>query len=310
MARRFDRLGWAMDQTDLTPPQRFVLLILADTADEFGKCWPSRRLIQARTGYGLTAVKDALRSLAEQGVIKTVPSFTANGRQTSNSYFLCLAGRGRVATPPEDMDGLEEYPRVAADDPSPVGSRPPVEPLSRTNSKKTSSTTSTTSSSRRASRRRGAEEGGWVDPTAAVFAEEQEDDPDPAPTRGRGPDSAWSLNGYFRDKVFVAGKGRLGDTNDAAMRKFFADAKRQGIPAEVLRIMVDEFVEDDRLFSEARSRWRVFISNAARLQESAQVTFGVREITGGADDTPKFGGAIPQSVLDAVLSKYPEEASA
>lgn len=298
-----------MDQPDLTPPQRHVLLILADMANEQGECWPSRSTLMERTGYKETAVKDALRVLQAEGKVVTQPRYAENGRQTSNVYVLCLAGRGRVATPPPvDVDADQESGRGSADDPSPVARRPHVEPPSRTSRKKTSTATQQSPSSRRASRARTDE--GWDDPAAAVFASQQEDDdsaPGSRPRRGRnhGPDSAWALNGYYRQHVFVAGQGRVGNTNDGAMRKFFAAAKKAGVSAEVLRLMVDCFVEDPQLFDRAKGhRWKVFIANAPLLQERAERVAKTARIMDPEAEVPtQFGGAIPQAVLDEILAE-------
>lgn len=302
MARRFDRLGWAMDQDDLTPTQRFVLLIIADMANEIGECWPSKRTIMARTGYGATAVKDALRDLRAKEVIVVVPRFNPSGRQTSNSYVLCLEGRGRHTTPPTDVvDDDHELEEGSARDTSPDASRPPVEPPNRTARTRKTKTTTSSRSSRRAARARDDAE--WADPAAAVFADEQEIDEDDIvevakATRG-GPDSAWGLNGYYRNAVFLAGQGRVGNTNDGAMRKFFAEAKRCGVSAEELRMMVDAFVEDEQLFNRtATARWKVFIANAPLLQSRAEETLGVRQLVAKGEQTR----GVPQHILDQILA--------
>lgn len=117
-------------------------------------------------------------------------------------------------------------------------------------------------------------------------------------TRG-GPDSAWGLNGYYRQQVFVAGSGRVGNTNDGAMRKFFAEAKRCGVTAEELRMMVDSFVEDPQLFNRtATARWKVFIANAPLLQSRAEETHGVRQMAAKGEQTR----GVPQHILDQILA--------
>lgn len=303
MARRFDRLGWAMDQPDLTPTQRFVLVILADMANEIGECWPSRRTISERTGYGDTTVKEALRALRDDEVVVARPRFDASGRQTSNIYVLCLEGRGRVASPPSvDADyGLEG----AADDRGGGASRPHVEPTKGTSSKKTNSLTTSTSRSSRPARRVRDEDAEWADPARAALGETKEaDEPEddhPRRRRQQGPDTAWGLNGYYRDKVFHAGEGFLGNTNDGALRKFFAAAKRSGITADTVRAMIDVFVADERLFTKAKAaRWRVFIANAENLRQ--RVTQAQHEATkwDGAEDDDT---GIPQHLLDEILAE-------
>jgi hypothetical protein len=306
VARRFDRLGWAMDQSDLTPAQRFVLLILADMADEYGLCWPSKSTIAERTGYNLSTVKRTMRELSAEQVLVTEPHWMSNGKQTSNSVRLCLGGRGVTVTPPEDdtdddgsngSRGVTTTPRGGHTDPD-------VEPPTRTSRKNNSQTSSGSCSSRRASRAR--DDSGWDDPAAEVFAKEQEPDDSepgsrPRTARNHGPDTAWALNGYYRQAVFVAGTGRVGNTNDGAMRKFFAEARRCGVRPATLRAMVDCFVDDPQLFNRARThRWKVFIANAPLLQERADNIIGVAPMEEGKEH---FGGAIPKAVLDEILAE-------
>jgi len=305
MARRFDRLGWAMDQPDLTPTQRFVLVILADMSDEFGLCWPSKTTIAERTGYGVATVKRTMRELAGEQLLTSEPHFMANGKQTSNSVRLCLGGRGITVIPPNVDDG-EPVEDVRGITTTPRGdhSEPHVEPPTRTARNRKTKTTTSSRSSRRAARAREEHEAEWSDPAAEVFAKEQEpDDSEPGArprvARNHGPDSAWGLNGYYRNKVFLAGQGRVGNTNDGAMRKFFAEARRVGVRPETLRAMVDAFVEDPQLFNKARThRWKVFIANAPLLQERADNLIGCVPVEPGKE---QFGGAIPQSVLDKIL---------
>lgn len=307
MARRFDRLGWAMDQSDLTPTQRFVLLILADMADEYGLCWPSKATVAERTGFSTATVKRSMRELADLKVLISEPHFMTNGKQTSNSIRLCLGGRGVTVTPPED--GTNDTPstgsRGVTVNRGGGHSDPDVEPPSRTSRNKKNSTASQKSPSRRASRARAEDTAEWSDPAAAVFAKEQV-----APTKGAtrgGPDSAWALNGYYRQTVFIAGSGRVGNTNDGAMRKYFAEAKRVGVPADTLRKMVDCFVEDQHLFNRTRThRWKVFIANAPLLQDRAENL--VRYIQGEGDDIVPIRpsgprGSVPKAVLDKILAE-------
>jgi hypothetical protein len=292
VARRFDRVGWAMDQSDLSAPQKHVLLILALAAAEVdGACWLAHSTIAERTGLGESTVRRVLTELADWELVVVNARFMENGKQTSNRYQLALPEEGAQS----------EHPAGAST--SPARSEHHVEPITRTSRKNNSQTSSGSRSSRRASRAR--DDSGWDDPAAAVFATEQEpDDPahdNPRSPGKRNPDSAWSLNGYYRQAVFVAGTGRVGNTNDGAMRKFFAEARRCGVRPSTLRAMVDCFVEDPQLFNRARThRWKVFIANAPMLQERASNIIGVEPMEPGKE---QFGGAIPKKVLDEILAE-------
>lgn len=309
--RRFDRLGWAMSQAGLSCAQKCVLIVLADAAAEHdGTCFLAYSTIAERASCGVTTVRDAVRELASRQLLEVTPRMFDNGKQTSNIYRLgCYAG---VVDNADRVSGADtpKSPRVSGADRRGVGSRQHVEPTNRTNRKKNSTATQQSPSSRRAARAR--DDSGWSDPAAAVFASEQEDDdsaPGSRPRRGRnhGPDSAWALNGYYRQAVFIAGTGRVGNTNDGAMRKFFAEALRCKVPADVLRMMVDCFVEDPQLFNRAKGhRWKVFIANAPLLQQRAERIATTARMMDPEAEVPleqQFGGAIPQHVLDAILAE-------
>lgn len=296
MARRFDRIGWAMAQQGLTSPEKFVLVVLADASAEIdGACWLSHSTIAERTSLGESTVRRVLTGLQDKELVDVNQRFMSNGKQTSNLYRLgCY-------TDLDEEGARREHPAVAST--SPARSEHHVEPTTRSNRKKDNQTSSGSRSSRRAARER--DEAGWTDPAAAVFAKQQDDGgPDTINPRG-GPDSAWNLNGYYREKVFLAGTGRVGNTNDGAMRKFFAEARRCGVKPETLRSMVDCFVEDPQLFNRTRQhRWKVFIANAPLLQDRAEVYLSVGRIS---DENPGgirvASGAIPQAVLDEILAE-------
>ena len=256
MARRFDRVGWAMDQPGLSSPQKFVLVILALAAAEIdGACWLSHATIAERTSLGESTVRRVLGELVEKELVVMNHRFMENGKQTSNLYQLG----------PYQEGAQSEHPSLLGASTTPARSEHHVEPTTKTNRKNNSSTTSKTRSSRRAARERAEE--GWADPARAAVEPEPEVE-EPTPGRPISPDSAWALNGYYRDAVFHAGQGFLGNTNDAAMRRFFAAAKRAGVTPDTLRAMVDTFVRNDRMFTRSSgARWRVFIANAETLRQ-------------------------------------------
>src|SRR5690606_40390013 len=73
----------------LTPTQKFVLISLADQANDDGYCWPSVGSISKRTCLSDRAVQLAIKSLVEKGLLQVA---SRDGR--SNVY--------RV-TPPNDV---------------------------------------------------------------------------------------------------------------------------------------------------------------------------------------------------------------
>ncbi|MDR2055429.1 MAG: helix-turn-helix domain-containing protein [Desulfovibrio sp.] len=64
-----DATRWAWTQKNVTPTQKFVLLALADRADEQNRCWPSISRIESDTGFDRKAIHRALKSLEESGLI-------------------------------------------------------------------------------------------------------------------------------------------------------------------------------------------------------------------------------------------------
>lgn len=65
---------------DLPPTQKFVLISLADQANDDGVCWPGNASLAVRTGFSERAVRGALRWLEANGYITTVsrPGRTSN----------------------------------------------------------------------------------------------------------------------------------------------------------------------------------------------------------------------------------------
>lgn len=87
--RRFDRTGWAMSQENLTCPQKCVLIIIADAADEVrGVCWLKHATIAERTSLGVSTVRHAITALGEHGLLRVAKRADRAGRQTSNYYQL------------------------------------------------------------------------------------------------------------------------------------------------------------------------------------------------------------------------------
>lgn len=68
-----DCLSWAFKLTDdrLSSSQKFVLVALANYADEDGSCFPSIRLLARMTGLKDRAVQYAIRALEECGYLTT-----------------------------------------------------------------------------------------------------------------------------------------------------------------------------------------------------------------------------------------------
>ncbi len=69
--------------------QKFLLLVLANYADEGGRCWPSIETLCADTGMSRATVHRTLDKLIERGLVRRDMRFKGNV-QISNIYSLHL----------------------------------------------------------------------------------------------------------------------------------------------------------------------------------------------------------------------------
>jgi len=84
--------SWAWDR-DLPTTEKFVLVALADYADENNSCFPGHKTLAARIGASVSTVSRALKGLAERGYVVVERRHRTNGSRTSDRYALAV---GRV----------------------------------------------------------------------------------------------------------------------------------------------------------------------------------------------------------------------
>ena len=87
---------WALR---LRPSIKFVLLALADAADDKGICWPSVPTIANKTCLDDRSVQRILNNVRNCGLLKIERRFGNHGTQTSNRYCLTMK-IGGDKTPP------------------------------------------------------------------------------------------------------------------------------------------------------------------------------------------------------------------
>lgn len=63
--------------------EKFVLIMLANYADESGKCWPSVETLCSDTGMSRAAVHKALAKLVKRGLVERAKRFKKNIQTTS-----------------------------------------------------------------------------------------------------------------------------------------------------------------------------------------------------------------------------------
>jgi hypothetical protein len=107
-------VGWAFEQKTRTPTAKLILVKLADNANEDGYCWPSVSLIVKHTGLSERAVRENLRHLEADGLIRVDERMTKRG-QASNAYQLAIEGNAYVAPyAPAAGDGVQQVQRPPA----------------------------------------------------------------------------------------------------------------------------------------------------------------------------------------------------
>ena len=80
-------LSWAFS-TPLPTSPKFVLVVLADLADESHSCYPGARHIASAIGGSVRTVRRALVDLEEAGYITRESRHRVGGSQASNRYIL------------------------------------------------------------------------------------------------------------------------------------------------------------------------------------------------------------------------------
>src|SRR3990167_3409781 len=79
--------AWAW-QVEIGGVAKFVLVALADHADDKGICWPGARGLAAKCGVTERTIRANLKQLAEQGLIEAEERKRDDGSQASNRYYL------------------------------------------------------------------------------------------------------------------------------------------------------------------------------------------------------------------------------
>lgn len=71
----FQAMAWAVKQSPHKPQEKFVLIMLANYANESGQCWPKVKRIAHDTGLSSDTVRRSIKGLVEQGMIETEERF-------------------------------------------------------------------------------------------------------------------------------------------------------------------------------------------------------------------------------------------
>lgn len=92
-------MNWAW-QLRLKPTIKFVLMALADAADDEGHCWPSVPTLAHKTCMDERSVQRILKVLKDSNFIEVQARYRNDGSPTSNKYRLALIATGDKLSPP------------------------------------------------------------------------------------------------------------------------------------------------------------------------------------------------------------------
>jgi pyocin large subunit-like protein len=80
-------ITWAL-KTELSTTPKFVLVVLADLADEEHSCYPGQEYLARAVGASDRTVRRSLIDLESWGYLHRVMRRTEDGYRTSDRYFL------------------------------------------------------------------------------------------------------------------------------------------------------------------------------------------------------------------------------
>jgi hypothetical protein len=73
---------------ELPSTTRFILMMIADFANEEGEAWPNYSSLEYYTGFGRRSIIRAINDLVDRGLLEKVKRHRPDGWQTSNMYRL------------------------------------------------------------------------------------------------------------------------------------------------------------------------------------------------------------------------------
>lgn len=122
-------LNWAFAQDLPKSNQKFVLVALADSADDYGICWPSYNTIAEKCSIDRGTAIRAINFLIEKGLVTKKSRFKSDG-QNSNAFQLQMGVKISDDHPLKDL--VADCHPLVADCHPPSGRLPPkstIEPL-------------------------------------------------------------------------------------------------------------------------------------------------------------------------------------
>lgn len=94
-------LAWAKKQKTGSVAAKATLMVIADFADESGRCWPSQAVIAEETELSDRSVRQQMALLEAGGFLTREPRFREDGARATDVLRLNLALQPLLRTPPE-----------------------------------------------------------------------------------------------------------------------------------------------------------------------------------------------------------------
>ena len=82
---------------------KFVLVVLADAADDQGLCWPRVSTVAEKVGVSTRTVQRAVQHLVKHKLITAEPRLRSDGSSSSNLYRLRIRESANLLPPPDRM---------------------------------------------------------------------------------------------------------------------------------------------------------------------------------------------------------------
>jgi hypothetical protein len=111
-----EALTWAFRQGISCADGKFVLVALADYADDEGSCYPGQERLATMTGQSVRTVRRQLANLEGLSLITRKPRYNRSGHRTSDRYHLCLPDSSTTGQP--DRRSHEQTPPAKAATPT------------------------------------------------------------------------------------------------------------------------------------------------------------------------------------------------
>lgn len=88
----FEAMAWAAKSECGNSLNKLCLLMLANYANAEGEAYPSYKRLAEMCSCNDRTIMRSIKSLEELGMVKIKPRFTDSGKQTSNTFILCMRG--------------------------------------------------------------------------------------------------------------------------------------------------------------------------------------------------------------------------